>query len=1090
MGPKKKGNKKNDDFPSSEDEKQILAPKGKMRNSKKKPKNDFPCSDDEVTKATQSKSKTSKKKNKNDDYSSDDEASKYNPKNTRKTTKENMSENENPVPIAKASRNRDEFPLSDEESKKPPSKLKHKTAKNKNKDDFPSSDDESEKATPKSRTLNSKKKNKDDASDEESEKPLSKSKARKSKKNNKDDFPSSDDESLIVALKSKVKGTKKKKANISSDQEEEVVDEIIDGEEKKSNKNKKGLKKDKMVNENNSSNEENDIKQMKSQVVSKKASRKNKKIDLLIESDTEEKQDDSFPAKSKEDDKMDFQSTQEDIEDILNKNSELNKYNVEVEKIVPVSNKSNKVGKKNKRKKNDWNENDLLEAAGDTETKLNNEIIDHDLVKEIETLTINTSEDIISKKSDSKTVTEEEPKNAGNKALNEKKTSNKNKKKDLIDEILSAPSTESTTDHYPIASPHLGEKPESKEMDFNEATPSEGNEDLKSSKEKKMTHKEKRKMKKDLEFQRQFDTITKKGGQGHSELDSNFTVSQMEKTGGQLAALENAVDIKVENFSISAKGNDLFVNANLLIANGRHYGLVGPNGHGKTTLLRHIATRVLKVPPNIDILYCEQEVVADDLSAVESVLKADVKRTELLSELSIMEAAEFSEGQQEKIKEIYEELKAIGADSAEPRARRILAGLGFSRSMQDRATKNFSGGWRMRVSLARALFVEPTLLLLDEPTNHLDLNAVIWLDNYLQGWKKTLLIVSHDQSFLDNVCNEIIHLDQQKLYYYKGNYSMFKKMYAQKTKERLKEYEKQEKRIKELKAHGQSKKQAEKKTKEVLTRKQEKNKTKLQKTDEDQGPTELIQRPREYVVKFSFPDPPPLQPPILGLHNVTFAYDGMKPLFKDVDFGIDLSSRIAIVGPNGVGKSTFLKLFVGELLPQQGDLKKNHRLRIGRFDQHSGEHLTAEETPAEYLQRLFDLPYEKARKQLGTFGLAGHAHTIKMKDLSGGQKARVALAELTLNAPDVIILDEPTNNLDIESIDALADAINEYKGGVVIVSHDERLIRDTDCTLWVIENQSIEEIDGDFDDYRKELLEALGEVVNNPSVVANMAVEQ
>ncbi|XP_008470019.1 uncharacterized ABC transporter ATP-binding protein C825.01-like [Diaphorina citri] len=181
---------------------------------------------------------------------------------------------------------------------------------------------------------------------------------------------------------------------------------------------------------------------------------------------------------------------------------------------------------------------------------------------------------------------------------------------------------------------------------------------------------------------------------------------------------------------------------------------------------------------------------------------------------------------------------------------------------------------------------------------------------------------------------------------------------------------------------------------------------------------------------------------------------------------------------------------VGDLQPQQGELKKNHRLRIGRFDQHSGEHLTAEETPAEYLQRLFNLPYEKARKQLGTFGLAGHAHTIKMKDLSGGQKARVALAELTLNAPDVIILDEPTNNLDIESIDALADAINEYKGGVIIVSHDERLIRDTECTLWVIENQTIEEIDGDFDDYRKELLEALGEVVNNPSIVANMAVEQ
>lgn len=610
--------------------------------------------------------------------------------------------------------------------------------------------------------------------------------------------------------------------------------------------------------------------------------------------------------------------------------------------------------------------------------------------------------------------------------------------------------------------------------------------------EKKMTSKEKKKLKKKMEYEKQMEVLTAKGGQGHSDLSENFTVSQAQKTSGQIAALENAVDIKVENFSISAKGNDLFVNANLLIAHGRRYGLVGPNGHGKTTLLRHIASRAFAIPPNIDILYCEQEVLAEDISAVEVVLKADTKRTSLLDELKKLEESPEAGtlAGQERLKEIYEELKAIGADSAEPRARRILAGLGFSRSMQNRPTNSFSGGWRMRVSLARALYVEPTLLLLDEPTNHLDLNAVIWLDNYLQGWKKTLLIVSHDQSFLDNVCSDIIHLDQHKLHYYKGNYSMFKKMYVQKRKEMIKEYEKQEKKIKEMKSHGTSKKAAEKKQKEALTRKQEKNRTKVQKQEDENAPIELLQKPRDYIVKFSFPEPPPLQPPILGLHNVTFAYPGQKPLFVNLEFGIDLSSRVAIVGPNGVGKSTFLKLLCGDLEPQQGDTKRNHRLHIGRFDQHSGEHLTAEESPSEYLMRLFDLPYEKARKALGTFGLASHGHTIKMKDLSGGQKARVALAELCLNAPDVIILDEPTNNLDIESIDALADAINDYAGGVIIVSHDERLIRDTECTLWVIEDQTINEVEGDFDDYRKELLEQLGEVINNPSIAANAAVSQ
>lgn len=588
----------------------------------------------------------------------------------------------------------------------------------------------------------------------------------------------------------------------------------------------------------------------------------------------------------------------------------------------------------------------------------------------------------------------------------------------------------------------------------------------------KLSHKEKKKMKKMMEYQKLIDTLAK--GKGGEDGDQ-FTVSQAQKSAAQQLQMENAVDIKVDNFSISARGKDLFINASLHITAGRRYGLVGPNGHGKTTLLKHIANRSLNIPPTIDVLLCEQEVVADDTPAVDVVLKSDTKRVALMDEMKALEE-EVGKGnlkKQARLNEVYEELRIIGADSAEARARRILAGLGFTREMQDRPTKHFSGGWRMRVSLARALFMEPTLLLLDEPTNHLDLNAVIWLDNYLQGWKKTLLVVSHDQSFLDNVCTDIVHLDQMKLFYYRGNYSQFKKMYVQKRKELAKEYEKQEKRLKEMKASGKSTKAAEKAAKVALTRKQEKNQKK-QTDSEDNGPTELIKRPKEYLVKFCFPNPPPLNPPILGLHNVNFAYLGQPPLFKNLDFGIDMQSRIAIVGPNGVGKTTFLRLLTAEISPTRGEQRKNHRLRIGKFDQHSGEQLNLDESPVEYLQRLFNLNYQDARKQLGSYGLVSHAHTIKNKDLSGGQKARVALAELALRAPDVLILDEPTNNLDIESIDALADAINEYEGGVVIVTHDERLIRETNCQLWVIEDQNIDEIDGDFDDYRKELLESLG----------------
>ncbi|KAF7481248.1 Hypothetical predicted protein [Marmota monax] len=638
-----------------------------------------------------------------------------------------------------------------------------------------------------------------------------------------------------------------------------------------------------------------------------------------------------------------------------------------------------------------------------------------------------------------------------------------------------------------------------------------------------LSKKEKKKLKKQMDYERQVALL-----KAANAAENDFSVSQAEVSSRQ-AMLENASDIKLEKFSISAHGKELFVNADLYIVAGRRYGLVGPNGKGKTTLLKHIANRALSIPPNIDVLLCEQEVVADETPAVQAVLRADTKRLKLLEEERRLQR-QLEQGDDtaaERLEKVYEELRATGAAAAEAKARRILAGLGFDPEMQNRPTQKFSGGWRMRVSLARALFMEPTLLMLDEPTNHLDLNAVIWLNNYLQGWRKTLLIVSHDQGFLDDVCTDIIHLDAQRLHYYRGNYMTFKKMYQQKQKELLKQYEKQEKKLKELKAGGKSTKQAEKQTKEALTRKQQKCRRKNQDEESQEAP-ELLKRPKEYTVRFTFPNPPPLSPPVLGLHGVTFGYEGQKPLFKNLDFGIDMDSRICIVGPNGVGKSTLLLLLTGKLTPTHGEMRKNHRLKIGFFNQQYAEQLHMEETPTEYLQRSFNLAYQDARKCLGRFGLESHAHTIQICKLSGGQKARVVFAELACREPDVLILDEPTNNLDIESIDALGEAINEYKGGksvlnipsfshwrpscsvlwlellsvhvlillspfslpsvlivflqaVIVVSHDARLITETNCQLWVVEEQSVSQIDGDFEDYKREVLEALGEVmVNRP----------
>ncbi|KAL3763235.1 hypothetical protein ACHAW5_005502 [Stephanodiscus triporus] len=546
---------------------------------------------------------------------------------------------------------------------------------------------------------------------------------------------------------------------------------------------------------------------------------------------------------------------------------------------------------------------------------------------------------------------------------------------------------------------------------------------------------------------------------------------------------QNSLDINIPSFNISAAGKILFKDAQFNIAHGRRYGLVGPNGKGKSTLLKMIASRDLILPPRVDFLYVEQEVQADDTPAVDAVLKADKVRWNLLEEEKALTAA-IDAGEEDpkkftRLQDVLDELNTIGASSAEAKARRILFGLGFDGEMQTKPTKMFSGGWRMRISLARALFIEPTLLMLDEPTNHLDLDAVIWLDNYLTGWKKTLLIVSHDQDFLNSVCDEMLHIEDLKLASYKGNYDSFKKAEKAKIKQQIKDYEKQEKRLRELKRQGQSKAKAtetvKKNKREPGARSNKKQNEAIASGQETAKTQELIKRVKEYAVEINFPDVAELTRPVMEVNRVFFRYSEKHPvIFNCIDFGIDMDSRICIVGPNGAGKSTLLKLLTGEINPVKGEVKRNPRLRMGIYNQHFVDRLPMSKTPVEHLRdRYQDEDYQSIRNRLGKYGLEGHAHEVTMRDLSGGQKARVVFVDLSLQKPHILLLDEPTNNLDIETIDALIKAINEFNGGIVCVTHDQRLIDECNCELWVVEEENAKKWADGFEGYKDKILAKL-----------------
>ncbi|KAG6686067.1 hypothetical protein I3843_11G000600 [Carya illinoinensis] len=555
----------------------------------------------------------------------------------------------------------------------------------------------------------------------------------------------------------------------------------------------------------------------------------------------------------------------------------------------------------------------------------------------------------------------------------------------------------------------------------------------------------------------------------------------------------NVKDITIDNFSVSARGKELLKNTSVKISHGKRYGLVGPNGMGKSTLLKLLAWRKIPVPKNIDVLLVEQEVVGDDRSALEAVVSANEELVKLRNEVALLQnSSSVVEGENdddggngddagEKLAELYEKLQILGSDAAEAQASKILAGLGFTKEMQVRPTRSFSGGWRMRISLARALFVQPTLLLLDEPTNHLDLRAVLWLEEYLCRWKKTLVVVSHDRDFLNTVCNEIIHLHDLKLHLYRGNFDEFESGYEQRRKEMNKRFETYEKQIKAAKRSGSRAQQEKVKDRAKFNAAKEASKSKAKgKVDEDEPLPEAPKKWRDYSVEFHFPEPTELTPPLMQLIEVSFSYPNRVDFrLSNVDVGIDMGTRVAIVGPNGAGKSTLLNLLAGDLVPTEGEVRRSQKLRIGRYSQHFVDLLTMEETPVQYLLRLHPdqeglSKQEAVRAKLGKFGLPSHNHLTPIAKLSGGQKSRVVFTSISMSKPHILLLDEPTNHLDMQSIDALADALDEFTGGVVLVSHDSRLISrvcddEEKSEIWVVENGTVRTFPGTFEEYKEEL---------------------
>ena len=511
---------------------------------------------------------------------------------------------------------------------------------------------------------------------------------------------------------------------------------------------------------------------------------------------------------------------------------------------------------------------------------------------------------------------------------------------------------------------------------------------------------------------------------------------------------------------------------------GHRVGLVGRNGTGKTSLLRLIIGQAspesgqILVPVRWRIGITSQEAPNGKESLINTVLAAD-------KELTLLNAEAETATNPDRISAIHARLQDKNAHTANARAARILSGLGFDEEAQKRPCTEYSGGWRMRVALAGLLFNNPDLLLLDEPTNHLDLEATIWLEDYLRHYPGTILMVSHDRDLLNRSVNEIMHLENGKLIPYRGGYDRFEKARHLRMEQNVKMRAKQTARRLEIRKFIERFRYKASKAKQAQSRLKMLERMEVVPDEQD-----------ERIIDFSFPEIDLLPPPLFSLHNVNLGYDS-KVILGGLSLRLDSDDRIALIGANGNGKSTFIKLLAGRLKAMSGDVSKSRKLRVGYFAQHQAEELDLAATPILEMMRRYPKDSEQElRNHLGRFGFSQERANVKVDHLSGGEKSRLLFALMSAVKPHILLLDEPTNHLDMDSRQALAEAINSFEGAVVLISHDPNIIELIADRLWLVDNGKVLPYDGDMADYRFLLLGRSGaktkQDASNGEVEANL----